>query len=98
MAIHYKKVGGLHFIRIGRINLSFSKSRKSFSTLDRLTRDAVHADWDRRVSRFEDMVCTPFNPVRTVGCLLALVVWTLILCEFTFDSVTLAQTIYHLTY
>ncbi len=45
--LKHKKVGGIHFLRIGRINISVSRSKHKNPMLDSMVRDAVHRQWDR---------------------------------------------------
>lgn len=74
-----RKVGDIHFIKAGRVNVSFSLSRAkvSTSTPDRL---------NDIVTSIEDRIATPLNPVLTIGALLVFILWTIALVQIDLDS------------
>lgn len=74
-----RKVGGIHFIKIGRVNVSFSLSRKQVTTTN-------HDRADEIVTRIEDLIATPLNPVMTIGALIIFIIWTLALVQVDIDS------------
>lgn len=74
-----RKVGGIHFIKIGRVNVSFSLSRDASQPLN-------HDRADEIVTRIEDAIATPLNPVMTIGALVIFIIWTLALVQVPMDS------------
>ena len=74
-----RKVGGIHFIKAGRVNISFSLSRKQVTTTN-------HDRADEIVTRIEDAIATPLNPVMTIGALVIFIIWTLALVQVDIDS------------
>lgn len=74
-----RKVGGIHFIKAGRVNVSFSLSRKQVKTSNPDFADDI-------VTRIEDAIATPLNPVMTIGALVIFILWTLALVQVPMDS------------
>ena len=74
-----RKVGGIHFIKAGRANVSFSLSRKQVTA-------STHDLADDIVTRIEDAIATPLNPIMTIGALVIFIIWTLALVQVDIDS------------
>lgn len=74
-----RKVGGIHFIKAGRVNISFSLSRAKVST-------STHDLADDIVTRIEDLIATPLNPALTIGSLVVFILWTIALVQVDIDS------------
>lgn len=74
-----RKVGGIHFIKAGRVNISFSLSRAK-------AKPSTHDLADDIVTRIEDAIATPLNPVMTIGALVIFILWTLTLVQVDIDS------------
>lgn len=74
-----RKVGGIHFIKAGRVNISFSLSRKQ-------VKSSTHDLADDIVTRIEDLIATPLNPAMTISALVVFILWTLALVQVDIDS------------
>ena len=74
-----RKVGGIHFIKIGRVNVSGIRSRAASKPL-------THDLADDIVTRIEDLIATPLNPVMTIGALVIFILSTLALVQVDTDS------------
>ena len=74
-----RKVGGIHFIKAGRVNVSFSLSRKQVKT-------STHDLADDIVTRIEDAIAKLVNPVMTIGALVVFIIWALALVQVDIDS------------
>lgn len=87
--VSIRKVGGIHFVKAGRLNVSFSLSRKPVS---KPTHDRV----ERFVTRIEDLTCANWlNPVLSIGALLVFIAWTVALVQIPMDSwSTVAENLY----
>lgn len=74
-----RKVGGINFIKIGRVNVSCSVSRAASKPL-------THDRADEIVTRIEDAIATPLNPAMTIGALVIFIIWTLALVQVPMES------------
>jgi hypothetical protein len=84
--LSFKRVGGIRFIKVGRLSITLSISKPPHEIDDWLTDEEYFAK-KSHLDSFEDFVNSPLNPIQAIASLLFFLLITTSLLSLPSDTI-----------